>query len=123
LQKGKQHFSSDDPLRYEKAQEASRTINPIRTIKIISRLFRRALHNRQLDVFASPPFSRLNGVLLTASTKRKSFTFRQYATRDPHASPKEVSARNKFISVMETLKNAGIPVTEPREFCLRNSIQ
>jgi hypothetical protein len=103
--KGNSIFSSCGPLSYEKAQEASRIINPIKTIKIILRLFRRVLHSRHLA--ASPSFSRPNGVLLTASTKRKSFTFRHYATEDPDASGKKVLARNKFISIMEKLRNLG----------------
>jgi len=60
---------------YEKDHEASPIISAIKAAKNITKL--------DLRIRRLPFFSRLNGVPLTASTNRTSFTSRFYQTEGP----------------------------------------
>ena len=62
-------------IRYEKDHEASTIISAIKAAKSISRL--------DLRIRRLPFFSRRNGVPLTASTKKMSFTSCFYQTEGP----------------------------------------
>jgi hypothetical protein len=92
---------SGDPLSYEKAQETSIIIAAINATRITPSLDRRIVRSAG---GAPPASSRLNGVPLTASTKRKSFTPGFYSTGDTHTSGKKASAKNEFIQIMIILE-------------------
>src|ERR1700722_6062259 len=90
---------------YESAQVASKMINAIKTTKVASMPEPRV----RLATRGSYTFSwRLNGLPLTASTNRKSFTICCLRERELGCERQESIGKNKFITVIEIMRNSAV---------------
>ena len=89
--------------RYEKAHVTSSIISAIKAPMSITKL---DLRTRRMGGDAYPFSPRLNGVPLTASTNRISFTYRFYQTIKSRNNSKGPPSKNKFIAIYGNAKKS-----------------